>query len=37
MRPPRIVLRTFVMECLVERTTGHRRPPETQDANRKPR
>jgi hypothetical protein len=25
------------MECLVERTTGHRRPPETQDANRKPR
>jgi hypothetical protein len=30
-------LRTPGVECLVERTTAHRRSPETQDANRKPR
>jgi predicted nucleic acid-binding protein len=30
-------LRTLSVECLVERTTAHRRAPETQDANTKPR
>ena len=28
---------TLVVECLVDRTTAHRRSPEKQDANRKPR
>jgi hypothetical protein len=34
---PRIhPMRTFVVECFVERTTAHGRKPETQDTNRKP-
>jgi hypothetical protein len=30
-------MRTSGVECLVDRTTAHRRTPETQNANRKPR
>lgn len=29
--------RTVSVECVVERTAAHERPPETRDANRKPR
>ena len=36
-RPPKCPLRTPDVECLVDRTTAHRRSRETQDVNRMPR